>query len=103
MNRALDAREVYQLLKDVALGTRQLSNASETSWTAVYCGNVHFDVDGWKITLFNDCGELDYCEKCIAPDGRVGTYERWSRFGTDPLQLLSEWERGQLEARLHEL
>ena len=103
MNRALDAREVYQLLKDVALGTRQISNTSETSWRAVYCGNVHLNIDDWKITLYNDCGELDYCDECIAPDGRVGTYEKWSRFGTDPVQLLSEWERGQLEARLQAL
>lgn len=101
--RDLDAREVYQLLKDVALGIRNMSNAGETSWNQVYCGNATFEIDGWIITLYNDCGELDYCDKCIAPDGRVGTYERWSRFGTDPLQLLSEWERGKLEARLQEL
>lgn len=102
-NKALDARQVCQLLKDVALGIREIRNASETTWSQTYCGNAHFYIDGWKITLYNDCGELDYCDECISPDGRVGTYETWSRFGTDPVQLLSLWERGQIEARLQEL
>lgn len=28
---------------------------------------------GWRITIFNDCDDLDYCEACVSPDGR-----RWS-------------------------
>lgn len=99
----LDAREVYQLLKDVALGIRKMTNAGETCWNQVYSGNATFNVDGWKVTLYNDCGELDYCDECVSPNGRVGTFETWSRFGTDPIQLLSQWERGQIEARLQEL
>jgi hypothetical protein len=99
----LDAREVYQLLKDVALGTRRITNTGDTSWNQVYSGNITLEVDGWTITLYNDCGELDYCDACVSPDGRIGTFETWSRFGTDPIQLLSQWERGQIEARLQEL
>lgn len=98
----LDAREVYQLLKDVALGVRQMSTGG-TSWNELYCGNVLISIDGWKLTLYNDCGELDYCEACVSPDGRVGTFESWSRFGTDPVELLSQWEHSQVEAKLQEL
>ena len=100
---ALDAREVYQLLKDVALGVRQMSNAGETSWNDLYCGNALVSIDGWKLSIYNDCGELDYCEECVSPDGRIGTFEAWSKFGIDPVELLSQWERGQLEAKLQEL
>ncbi|MGS0738109.1 MAG: DUF7693 family protein [Pseudomonas sp.] len=50
-------------------------------WTVVV-----FGVYGWVITLFNDCDSLDYC---AAPDGRSGSFESWSRFGTDPVSSLS--------------
>lgn len=99
----LDAREVYQLLKDVALGVRQMSNAGGPSWSELYCGNALISIDGWKLTLYNDCGSLDYCEECVSPDGRVGTFESWSRYGTDPVELLSQWEHSQLEAKLQAL
>lgn len=43
---------------------------------------------------------LDYCEYCRSPDGRVGTLELWQREGADPVELLSAWEREQLERLL---
>ncbi|MNI46952.1 hypothetical protein D3C73_1014400 [compost metagenome] len=61
------------------------------------------EVDGWLVTLFNDCYTLDYCEECVAPDGRVGTFEEWYRQGTDPVSLLSTWEHEQLECLLDSL
>ncbi|WP_456239013.1 DUF7693 family protein [Pseudomonas arsenicoxydans] len=61
------------------------------------------DVDGWLLTLFNDCDSLDYCDDCVAPDGRVGTFEDWQRHGTDPVSLLSSWEHEQLERLLSSL
>ncbi|MGV8675550.1 DUF7693 family protein [Pseudomonas aeruginosa] len=33
----------------------------------------------------------------------AGTFESWSRFGTDPVELLSQWEHSQIEAKLQEL
>ena len=53
----------------------------------------------WVLTLFNDYDTLDYCEYCRSPDGRVGTLELWQRDGADPVELLSAWEREQLERR----
>ncbi|CAI8751231.1 hypothetical protein EMIT0P218_150081 [Pseudomonas sp. IT-P218] len=51
------------------------------------------EIDGWRLTLFNDCDTLDYCEYCRSPDGRVGTFELWQRDGADSVELLNAWER----------
>lgn len=63
--------------------------------------------EGWQLTLFNDGSTLDYCEHCRAPDGRLmgalGTVEDWRRYGTDPVELLSGWEREKLVRLLNEL
>ena len=62
--------------------------------------SVLVEIDGWQLTLFNDCDTLDYRECCRSPDGRVGTFELWQRDGADPVELLSAWEREQLERLL---
>ncbi|WP_420130691.1 DUF7693 family protein [Pseudomonas putida] len=55
----------------------------------------------WRITIYNDCGELDYCEQAVSQEG-----QRWD-FGsgdrTDPIALLSTWEHQNLERRLKAL
>lgn len=61
------------------------------------------EIDGWRQALFNDSDCLDYCEECRAPDGRTGSLETWQRYGTDPVDLLSGWEREQLERLLNAL
>jgi hypothetical protein len=96
----LTAREVYQVLKDVALGTRTMTRTSSQSWSEIYHGLMPVEIDGWRLILFNDCDTLDYCEYCRSPDGRVGTLELWQRDGPDPVDLLSASEREQLERLL---
>lgn len=56
--------------------------------------------DGWGLTLLNGCDTVDYCEYCRSPDDRVGTLELWQRDGAYPVELLSAWEREQLERLL---
>jgi hypothetical protein len=97
----LTAREVYQALKDVALGTRTMTRTSSQSLSEIYNGHIPVEVDGWQITLFNDGGILGYCEDCRAPGGRVGTVEDWQRYGTDPVNPMSGWGREQLERLLN--
>jgi hypothetical protein len=96
----LTALEVYQVLSDVALGKRIMMRSSIQSWSEIYHGLMPVSTDGWVLTLFNDCDTLDYCEHCRSPDGRVGTLELWQRDGADPVDLLSAWEREQLERLL---
>uniref|UniRef100_UPI003F5879F4 DUF7693 family protein n=1 Tax=Pseudomonas grandcourensis TaxID=3136736 RepID=UPI003F5879F4 len=66
----------------------------------IYHGLMPVSTDGWGLTLFNGCDTVDYCEYCRSPDDRVGTLELWQRDGADPVELLSAWEREQLERLL---
>jgi hypothetical protein len=96
----LTAREVCQVLTDVALGKRIMTRSSIQSWSEIYHGLMSVEIDGWQLTLFNDCDTLDYCEYCRSPDGRVGTLELWQRNEADPVELLSAWERELSECSL---
>lgn len=33
--------------------------------------------DGWKVCVFYDCGELDYIEYFVAPDGSIVDFWEW--------------------------
>lgn len=96
----LHAREVYQVLKDLALGLRQVYAQQPQRWQDVTTGAVQVGVDGYTLTLFKDAGVLDYCAACEAADGRRADVYSWAGAGTDPLELLSVWERTQLERLL---
>jgi hypothetical protein len=85
----LTAREAYQVLTDVLLGKRLMMRSSIQSWYEIYHGLMPVEIDGWQLTLFNDCDTLNYCEYCRSPDGRVGTLELWQRDGPDPVDRLS--------------
>ncbi|ANJ54837.1 hypothetical protein PMA3_06540 [Pseudomonas silesiensis] len=97
---SLRASEVSKVLTDVVLGKRIMTRSSTQSWSEIYHGLMPVEIDGWQLTLFNDCDTLDYCEYCRSPDGRVGTLELWQSDGADPVELLSAWEREQLERLL---
>ncbi len=98
----LSAREVYQLLKDVALGVRSISRGGGPAWRELEFGAFTVNVESWQLTVFNESGDLDHCVGCTAPDGRTVNEETWARYGTDPIHLLSRWEREQLERQLRE-
>ena len=77
--------------------------ASPRTWDELYTGMFMVDIDGWSITIFNDCGELDYCEAYVTPDGRRWSFDSGDRYGTDPIALLSTWEHQTLENLLKPL
>lgn len=66
------AREVVQVLRDVALGVRQLQPAGLGQW-----GELRVVIDGWLLDLACDSEGLSHCQRCTAPDGRVGAAEHW--------------------------
>jgi len=92
----VSAREAYQVLKDLALGTRAVQRLTP----AVNSEGTLLGVDGWQITLMTHQGAVKGCLCCESPDGRTGSYDTWQRFGTDPVSLLSAWEQTQIEALL---
>ena len=95
----LTAREIYQLLRDVALEVRPMQRLDEPSEP----GQVHVDIEGWRLTLDLDDNHLRHCQRCRSPDGREGEPDSWQRYGTDPVSLLSTWELAQIERLLSAL
>ncbi|VVN91735.1 hypothetical protein PS691_01920 [Pseudomonas fluorescens] len=65
----LSTRKVCQVLMDVALGKRIMMRSSIQSWNEIYHGLMPVEIDGLRLTLFNDCDTLDYCVYCRSPDG----------------------------------
>jgi hypothetical protein len=85
----LTAREVYQQLRDAALGLRPLKRLDRRP------GPVRVDIEGWRLTLDVDGRHLRHCLDGQSSDGRA--FEGEQRYGTDPVSLLSAWELAQIE------
>lgn len=100
---ALSARAVCQILREVIFGRCGITKVGQASWDEIYAGHFHVDADGWRISIYNDCDTLYYCEECVSPDGRRWSFDPGDRFGTDPIALLSTWEHRTLEQMLKEL
>lgn len=98
--QTLNVREVYQLLKDVALGTRTMRRVGSQARDEEYASCLEIDVDGWRLSIYNDSDTLDYCKSCVAPDGRRWDFDSSQRFGTDPMELMSTWELATFERLL---
>ncbi|EJZ57736.1 hypothetical protein JFU48_25815 [Pseudomonas sp. TH49] len=91
MTALLTARDVCQRLREAALGVLMF-NRLEASGAA---GLVAVDIEGWRLLLDVEGGRLHHCEHCRCPDGREWHFN--SRYGTDPVNLLSTWELAQIE------
>lgn len=96
---ALSAREVSQLLREVTLGRRLITKVGQESWDEVYACHFQVDIDGWRLSICNDCDTLDYCEECVSPEGRRWSFDSNDSLGSDPVALLTAGEHQAL-ARL---
>ncbi len=75
------------------------AQCAESLSTHGYCGLMTLEADGWMITFFIDCAELDYFDSCCSPDDR--TYAFTSGMNAlDPVALLSLEEHRKLEELL---
>ncbi len=99
----LSAREVCQVLREATFERRAMTKVSQTSWDQIHAGHFVVSIEGWRISIYNDCGTLDYCEECVSPEGRRWSFGAGDRFGTDPIALLSTWEHQTLERLLKAL
>ncbi|CAI3804774.1 hypothetical protein GLGCALEP_03572 [Pseudomonas sp. MM221] len=91
----LNTRAIYQSLRNAALGVHHLEVSARHEG-----GLVDVDIQGWQLTLALDSEGLAHCVSCRAPDGQQAGIEGWQRYGTNPVDLLSLWERTQLEKLL---
>ncbi|MGH8463181.1 MAG: DUF7693 family protein [Pseudomonas sp.] len=89
-------REVYQQLRDAAMGVRALQKLD----TLQHGERIWVEIEGWKLLLDFEGKRLHHCEQCTHPDGRQGSLDTWQRYGTDPVSLLSTWEMKQIEQLL---
>lgn len=97
------ARDVCQVLREVTFERRTMTKVSQAPWDDIYGGHFVVSVEGWRISIYNDCGTLDYCEECVSPEGQRWSFGGGDRFGTDPIALLSTWEHQTLERLLKAL
>ncbi|WP_122571260.1 DUF7693 family protein [Pseudomonas viridiflava] len=89
----LSAREVYQRLKEAALGVRSLRRLDDCESNL-----LRIDIDGWCLTLEISGNQVTGCLHCLNAEGQQGSAEDWPR--TDPVSLLSGWEQAQIERLL---
>lgn len=90
---SLTSREVCQWLRDAALGTARLDVL------VVRHDRLCLAIDGCTLVLLTDEQRLS-CFQACDPQGRQGMADQWGRPGTDPIELLSTWERAQLDRLL---
>ncbi len=102
-SRTLTPREAYQILRDIAQGTRPLRRLTEQTWLEIDCGLMTVEVDGWVFTLHNDGGRLSHCDRCYNPEGDAYLYDSAHPYGTNPVEFMSQWEMQQVERMLREL
>lgn len=98
--KPLSARDTCQVLRDIALGIRVMRRVGGDAQVDIDSGLMTVEADGWLITFYKEHNALDHCDRCLSPEGRVYLFDARQRYGTDPLELLSTWERGQLETLL---
>jgi len=91
----MNTRAVYQCLRDAALGIHALSIEGRHEQ-----GLVDIAINDWQLTLAVDSEGLAQCVHCTAPHGEQAGLEDWQRYGSNPCDLLSLWERTQLETLL---
>lgn len=101
MSAAIPVDEVVALLRRAIAGEVPL-RLSDSAMPWSYWNNIDFKIGDWTICFFNDCGELDYCDNAIAPDGRKADYDDWcgGELWRDPITELSSEERHALEQML---
>ncbi|BBR54506.1 MULTISPECIES: hypothetical protein [Pseudomonas] len=90
-----NSREACQRLRDAALGIHALQVLARTPE-----GQVDVRIDGWQLRLLLDADGLVQCSHCRTPDGHEAGLQDWHRYGTNPTDLLSIWERGRIEQLL---
>ncbi|WP_175586204.1 MULTISPECIES: hypothetical protein [unclassified Pseudomonas] len=92
---SLNTRAVYQCLRDAALGVHHLEVGARREG-----GLVDVVIHAWQLTLALDAEGLAQCVHCLAADGEQADLGDWHRYGSNPVDLLSLWERTQLERLL---
>jgi hypothetical protein len=80
--------EVLAVLRAIEAGD-ELVALADGRFDNMYSGDVPYDCsNGWTLIVFSDCGEWDYLDSVILPDGtRLGLWD----FLDDPTYVPLSW------------
>ena len=104
MSRRLSAAETAALLREVVDGRRTLRlRDARRPWVQIAVGECVVDAGGDELVFFADSATLDHLVAARLADGRHGRFDDWLMTdGANPLDLLDDGERHEIEQRLHE-
>jgi hypothetical protein len=88
--------EIAELFRRALRGEAKIFTVGG-SWTEIYAANVEVRIDGYKLAIFNDCNQVDYVDRAIAPDGRESEFDDWWFAHDEPVDLLTDEEQDRLE------
>jgi hypothetical protein len=97
--------EAAVVLREILAAIRPLAPVDPRRvWAMTAFGPVGVKAEGgWRCVFHAEDGSLERLESIRAPDGREGHWTRWFAAGHDnPLLLLDEGERQELEIRLRD-
>ena len=104
MNPRLTAAAAAALLREVLAGARALRlRDAKRPWTRIAVGECPVVAGDAQVVFFADSASLDHVAAMRLADGRSGAFADWLvNDGLNPLDLLDDTERVELEHRLHE-
>ncbi|MCO5107697.1 MAG: hypothetical protein M9907_11510 [Burkholderiaceae bacterium] len=104
MSSRITAAEAAALLREILAGERGLRlRDAKRPWVRIAVGECAVTAGDAQVVFFADSASLDHVATMRVADGRAGAFADWLLHdGLNPLDLLDESERIELEHRLHE-
>ncbi|GMV02195.1 MAG: hypothetical protein KJZ98_11050 [Burkholderiaceae bacterium] len=104
MSARLPAAEAAALLREIVAGQRGLRlRDARRPWVRIAVGECPVLAGDAQLVFFADSAALDHVVALSLPDGRGGAFADWLlNDGLNPLDLLDDAERVELEHRLNE-
>ncbi|HEY0877340.1 MAG TPA: hypothetical protein VGE10_02715 [Zeimonas sp.] len=104
MSERLGADEAAALLREIVDGRRTLRlRDARRPWVQIAVGECVVEAGGAELVFFADSATLDHLVSARLADGRRGRFDDWLMTdGANPLDLLDDGERHEIEQQLHE-
>lgn len=104
MSAKVSAVESAAVLREIVDGARELRlRDPRRPWLQIAVGECAFVAGDAELVFYADSATLDHVARVHLADGRGASFTDWMRDGEEnPLDLLDEGERFELEQRLHQ-
>lgn len=104
MSDRVTAAEAAALLREIVEGARRLRlHDPRRPWVQIAVGECTVAAGDAQLVFYADSATLDHLVRVRLADGRGASFTDWMREGEEnPLALLDEGERFELEQRLHQ-